>query len=414
MASLALGVKFTATSAGTGDFVYASAVTGYVGPAATLPAMADGKIYRYRAESADLTQWEFGFGAYTAASQTIARTNITLSSTGAKVSFSAAPFVGIVPFPVDVIAELQNISFAISAAAGALTIALKDAYGNDPSVSSPVALSFRNVSLTASPNVPITLEVVAATSVVVPSTSTLGTTSARACRLWIIGWNDGATFRLGVFNACDGSNIFPLVESGLGSSLQVVAAGNAAGQHYTAGAAVTSKAFRILGYIEWNSSGVATAGTWTTTNLGIIQTFGPGVRKPGESVQKITFTSTTGSTSSSSTFTASSLTKAITPTSAANLIRAVAVAPGLSGGSGTVGNTQWGRNSNANMFGGMGAVNSATGANYSSTNPAGIDFPNSTASTTYTVYQKSSDNVTNFSVLPNSYVGSIELEEIMA
>jgi hypothetical protein len=103
MASLALGVKFNPASGGTGDFVYASAVTGYVGPAATSPAMVDGRTYRYRAESADLSQWEWGFGVYTAATQTLARSTITLSSTGAKVSFSAPPMVGIVPFPADIL-----------------------------------------------------------------------------------------------------------------------------------------------------------------------------------------------------------------------------------------------------------------------------------------------------------------------
>jgi hypothetical protein len=103
MASLALGVKFNPTLGGTTDWVYSSAVTGYVGPAASNPAMVDGKTYRYRAESADLSQWEWGFGAYTASTQTIARTTITLSSTGSKVSFSAPPMVGVIPFPADIL-----------------------------------------------------------------------------------------------------------------------------------------------------------------------------------------------------------------------------------------------------------------------------------------------------------------------
>jgi hypothetical protein len=181
--------------------------------------------------------------------------------------------------------QLLNVSFAISASAGALTIALKDAAGNDATAATPIALSFRNPSLIASPNVPSVLEVAAAGSVVVPSTSSCGFSSATAGRLWITGWNDGGTFRLGVFNACDGVNVFALPESGVASSLQVVAAGNSAGVHYTAGAAVTAKAFRILGYVDWTSSGVATAGTWTTTNLYSIVTFGPGIKKPGDIVQ---------------------------------------------------------------------------------------------------------------------------------
>jgi hypothetical protein len=119
MASLALGVKFNATSTGTVDFVYASTVTGYVAPNASNPAMVDGKVYRYRAENAALTEWEWGYGAYTAASQTIARTTITKSSTGAKVSFTAAPIVGVVPFPADLASLRGQISGLTLSAAGA-------------------------------------------------------------------------------------------------------------------------------------------------------------------------------------------------------------------------------------------------------------------------------------------------------
>jgi hypothetical protein len=305
-----------------------------------------------------------------------------------------------------------NVSFAVSAASGALTIALKDAAGNDPTSSTPVSLLFRSSTLTTGTQ--SVLEVTAATSVVVPSTSTLGTTSAVACRLWIIGWNDGGTFRLGVFNASNPTTIFPLVEAGVSSSLQVVAAGNAAGQHYTAGAAVTSKAFRILGYVDWNSSGVVTAGTWTTTNLNSIQTFGPGIKKPGDIVQEVTFSSATGTAGTSSTFTASALTKATTPTSAANLIQASAGLQILPSGSGTVGIVQLGRTSNSNMFGNFGAAYSSAGATCSSCSLLGMDLPNSASSTTYTVYQKSSDNTTVVSTLPNSYSGFMKLAEIMS
>ena len=49
-------VYFNATSSGTGDFVVASAVTGYLTPAgASIP---NSTIVTYIAESADRTQWE--------------------------------------------------------------------------------------------------------------------------------------------------------------------------------------------------------------------------------------------------------------------------------------------------------------------------------------------------------------------
>lgn len=128
MASHALGVKFTATSTGTVDFVYASAVTGYVGPAASSPAMIDGKTYRYRAENAALSEWEFGSGIYTAASQTIARTNIVLSSTGSKVSFTSAPVVGVVPFPQD-LTPVNGYLFGLTLSAAGATATFGIAVG---------------------------------------------------------------------------------------------------------------------------------------------------------------------------------------------------------------------------------------------------------------------------------------------
>jgi len=86
--------RFTATSSGTGDFVVNAAVTGYQTPASA--GAANGAIYRYRAESSNLAEWEVGYGAYTSGSVTLARTTILFSSTGSKVSFSAAPQVALV------------------------------------------------------------------------------------------------------------------------------------------------------------------------------------------------------------------------------------------------------------------------------------------------------------------------------
>src|SRR5882762_5083484 len=84
-------VRFNPTTGGTADFVVSSAVAGYQTPASA--GAVNGTTYTYRAESADLSQWELGRGAYTSASVTHARTTILFSSTGSKVNFSAAPQV---------------------------------------------------------------------------------------------------------------------------------------------------------------------------------------------------------------------------------------------------------------------------------------------------------------------------------
>lgn len=97
--TLADGIRFNATSTGTGDFVDASAVTGYRRGASNL---IDGKTYRYRAENASLSEYERGYGVWNNSTSTLARTTIDYSSTGSKVAFSTAPQVGITPAPDDI------------------------------------------------------------------------------------------------------------------------------------------------------------------------------------------------------------------------------------------------------------------------------------------------------------------------
>lgn len=99
MASFLDVCRFTAASSGTGDFVVSAAVTGYQTPASA--GAVNATVYRYRAESSDLSQWEVGYGVYTTAGTTLARTTILFSSTGSKVSFTAAPQVGIVALAED-------------------------------------------------------------------------------------------------------------------------------------------------------------------------------------------------------------------------------------------------------------------------------------------------------------------------
>lgn len=93
MASLALGVRFNPAAGGTTDFVYASTVTGY---RVATSVLVNSKVYRYRAESADLSQWEYGTAIWSSATSTLSRNTITDSSNaGAKVNFSVAPQVAI-------------------------------------------------------------------------------------------------------------------------------------------------------------------------------------------------------------------------------------------------------------------------------------------------------------------------------
>jgi len=182
-------------------------------------------------------------------------------------------FVGKIPVPT-------NLRINASVGSSALTIALKGNDGNDPSTTNPIYIPFRNV--TAATGDMTWLSVTAATSLVISSGSTLGTVSAVANRIWIVGFNDGGTFRLGAINCLMTTGIYPLSSDVLSSSTSEGGAGGAdsAGVIYT-GTAVSSKAMTVLGFVE---STQATAGTWATTPSKT-QLWMPGIKLPGAVVQ---------------------------------------------------------------------------------------------------------------------------------
>jgi hypothetical protein len=213
---------------------------------------------------------------------------------------------------------IQNLTLSCSVAANALTIAIKGADGNDPSASNKVVVPFRNA--TASTGDYTEIEITAATSLVISSGSTLGTSNSTPFRFWIVGFNDAATFRLGVVNCYSNSGVMALRDDLLFSSTAEggVGAADTTQTIYT-GTAVTSKAIRILGYLEY-SSGLATAGTYASAPTKV-QLAGAGISLPGMPVQVRYTYNETGSTTSSTTMvdvTNGSLT--ITPTSTCNII----------------------------------------------------------------------------------------------
>ena len=185
----------------------------------------------------------------------------------------------------------SNIGLVASVASSALTIAIKGVDGNDPSATNPVFVPFR--SPTAATGVPVVRRVIAANSLVISSGSTMGFTSATAGRIWIVLFDDAGTLRLGAINCLttaagagsgrDVTAIYPLRDDLLVSSTAEGGAGAAdSAQVFYTGTAVTTKALRILGYMEW-SAGLTTAGTWDIVPTNI-QLFGPGVSLPGNVV----------------------------------------------------------------------------------------------------------------------------------
>ena len=106
--------RFNPTAGGTTDWTYSSAVTGYQSP--TAAGAVNGTIYRYRAESSDLSQWEIGYGAYNSGTGVFARTTVLYNSAGttAKISFTGIPQVAVVALKEDLISIEEANSFTTS------------------------------------------------------------------------------------------------------------------------------------------------------------------------------------------------------------------------------------------------------------------------------------------------------------
>jgi hypothetical protein len=206
-------------------------------------------------------------------------------------------------------------------------------------------------------------------------------------------FNDAGTPRLGVINCCNLNattgvgSIYPLYEADAYNSTALSSSSTLAGAFYTT-VAVSAKSFRILGYVEWSSSGIASAGTWMTTNLNRIRTFGPGVKTPGEVIGT---SYNTGSGSSSSSGYVNCCQVSINIQSAANIIRVLfsGTCQVLAGGSGTNSQGTLRMVRGASTVIGMNAnfsVGSAAGTNMQILCPGtlgGYDVPNTTGSLTY-------------------------------
>lgn len=94
--------RFRAVSAGTGSFVVSSAVQGYQTPASA--GAVDGDTYRYRAENFDLSEWEVGYGTYSVATLTLARSTVLYNSSGttSAINFTTRPQVAVVALARDI------------------------------------------------------------------------------------------------------------------------------------------------------------------------------------------------------------------------------------------------------------------------------------------------------------------------
>lgn len=130
MAAFLNACRFLPTAGGTADFTYSSAVGGYQSPA--LAGVVNGRLYKYRAESADLTQCEMGEGSYNTATGVLTRTTVLYNSSGtgtgagqsgagSKISFSTVPQVAIVALKEDLLSIEEANNFTAPQKAQART-----------------------------------------------------------------------------------------------------------------------------------------------------------------------------------------------------------------------------------------------------------------------------------------------------
>lgn len=127
MAAFLNACRFNPTAGGTTDWTYSSAVNGYQSPAAA--NVVNGRLYKYRAESADLSQWELGEGTYS--SGVLTRTTVLFNSSGntSKINFSTVPQVAIVALKEDLISvEEANAFTAAQKAQARINIGMADGH----------------------------------------------------------------------------------------------------------------------------------------------------------------------------------------------------------------------------------------------------------------------------------------------
>ena len=214
---------------------------------------------------------------------------------------------------------IDNLSLNASVASNILTVSVRDAAGNFPSASSSFRISFRNATMGTGSLVIDTVS--SSLSIATVVGASLGSSSSTAFRLWVVAFENSGSVVLALYNASiGGSNpqIYPISEF-MGQSSTLIGSGSIFAGTFYATSALTNRPIRILGFVEYNSTGLTTAGTYSRVP-DTVQVFGPGIYKPGESIQHYQTTGTNGTITASTSFVTTGI--AITPTvvSAANIM----------------------------------------------------------------------------------------------
>lgn len=247
--------RFSPTLGGTTDWTYSAATTGYQSP--TAAGVVNGRVYKYRAESSDLSQWEIGEGAYNTSTGVLARTTVFFNSSGgtSKINFTQVPQVAIVTVKEDLIAlDESNQSVMINGqiiavpAGNALPITIQTVAALTPSISDAVSFIFKTQSGSSS-----VVKAVSSLTISIPSATTIGTISALQSPIFVYAINNAGTVELAVSLKYFGP---------FGNKTTVAVSGGATSTVMYSTTARTSVDYICIGVLY---STQTTAGTWVTS-----------------------------------------------------------------------------------------------------------------------------------------------------
>jgi hypothetical protein len=419
--------RVTSATTGTGTLTLGVAVSGYLSFANAGVANNDIVFYGIK----DGSNSEVGWGTYSSAGPTLARNVIKSTNGNALISCSGSQEVYITALAGDGGDLLPgftnpmrgfdlplNLQLNAAVASNILTISATGNNGSAPSNSNPILIPFRDP--TVANGGPIWRAVTSTLLITTNATgASLGTANGVAFRLWVVAFDNGGTVVLALWQSVTGgaspTAIASLNEAAVASSTAFSGSATAAGTFYTPnGTTVTSKSFRILGYVDY-AAGLTTAGTYASAPT-TIELFGPGIKKPGDIVQSVLASQAAGATTNSAAFATltGGLTVSLAPSTSPNVMRV--------SGAGAMTNSAAGTHfdqiqlfnsttSNALLGGNAATAQQISGANIGGTAyMVGWDRPGSTSSQTYTFRGATNTGTMSFGVWGGT---ALEAHEIM-
>jgi len=290
-----------------------------------------------------------------------------------------------------------NVGGAVTLGSSALTFAIKDAAGADPSASSPVELCFQSATATTGTTTKRTVS--AADSITIASTALGGTVSAKASRIYFGYLDNAGTPELCWWNPVirDASGnvtgLFAIDHGALYSTTANGAGSDSAGVIYSASARSNVRVIPIA-YVD---SVQTTAGTWAQA-IDKLTIIGPDTPTTGDELQAkgARVTEATFSTASTSYTDLTGMSVSITPSSKSNIIE-LATSICASGGTNTSMFFQFVRGSTAILVGDAASSRPVCSTLISMENLAqapnfmkhcsalGFDAPDSVSATTYKI-----------------------------